>query len=313
MTRASGNSPTFARIYFIAAIIAIVVFRLSPTVALLMGIACGIFFVNPYPSSSRTWTKILLQGSIIGLGFGMDFRAVMEAGRDGFVFTLVTITLAIGVGYVLGRMLNVERVISYLVSVGTAICGGSAIAAVSQVMNAGEKEISVSIGIVFILNAVALLLFPVIGEMAGLSQYEFGLWAAIAIHDTSSVVGAASHYGNEALMTATTIKLSRALWIIPVALLTSLVFGKQSKAKLFPWFIFFFLVASLVNTYVRLPGSATTWILIAAKTGFSATLFLIGSGISVEKIRSVGLRPLLQGIILWVLIVIASLLLIMHN
>jgi uncharacterized integral membrane protein (TIGR00698 family) len=304
------NSELFSRLYFFSALFCIIVFSLTPTFALSLGLLAGLTFGNPYAVKSKPATKYLLQLSIIGLGFGMNFTSVMAAGKDGFVFTLVTISLAVGLGFLLGKILLVERAISYLISIGTAICGGSAIVAVSQVMDADEKEISVSIVIVFILNALALFIFPVIGHMFDLSELQFGIWAAIAIHDTSSVVGATSHYGNEALLTATTIKLARALWIIPVALLTSIVFKKKSNASSFPWFVLFFIVASLINTYFFIPDSVSATIVSVSKTGFSLTLFLIGTGLSASKMRSVGFRPLLQGVLLWIIISISMLVLV---
>ncbi|MBL0103247.1 MAG: putative sulfate exporter family transporter [Bacteroidetes bacterium] len=297
---------------FFAFLTLIIVFNLAPSYALMMGLLIGIITGNPFAKQTKSVTKYLLQGAVVGLGFGMNFTAVVAAGKDGFVFTLLTISAAIGLGYVLGRVLKVERTISYLISVGTAICGGSAIAAVSQVLDADEKDISVSIGTVFILNAIALFIFPPIGHYFGMNQQQFGIWAAIAIHDTSSVVGASAHYGNEALMTATTVKLARALWIIPMALLTAVVFKKKSSASSFPWFILFFVFASLVNTYLHLPAEVGHAILFVSKLAFSVTLFFIGTGISMKNIRAVGARPLLQGVILWVVILVSSLMLMIN-
>jgi uncharacterized integral membrane protein (TIGR00698 family) len=307
------KSAISARILFFACLLSILFFFISPSFALAMGIFIGMLFSNPFPKESKPVTKYLLQGAIIGLGFGMNFTKVIEAGREGFVFTLMTIGAAIGLGYLLGRWLKVERSISYLISVGTAICGGSAIAAVSQVIKADDKVISVSIGTVFILNAVALFIFPPIGEFFGMTQQQFGIWAAIAIHDTSSVVGAASQYGNESLMTATTVKLARALWIIPLALVTSVVFKKQSSASSFPWFILFFILASLLNTYFKIPEEISSIILKASKVAFSVTLFLIGAGISIDTIKKVGARPLIQGVLLWLVILLASLYVILNK
>ena len=301
-----------AKPVFWVALAIIIVFFLSASYALMLGLLIGIVFGNPFAKQSKSVTKYLLQGAIVGLGFGMNFTKVVEAGKDGFVFTVLTISAAMGFGFLLGRILKVERIISYLISVGTAICGGSAIAAVSQVVQADEKDISVSIGTVFILNAIALFIFPPIGTYFGLTQQQFGVWAAIAIHDTSSVVGAASHYGNEALMVATTVKLARALWIVPLALLTSFVFKKQSSAASLPWFILFFIVASLINTYTQIPPSVSEVIVKISKTAFSVTLFLIGAGISMKTIKKVGIRPLLQGVILWLFILISSLFFILH-
>ncbi len=298
------------KIFLLISIFLIIIFQLQPTIALLMGMVVVFVFGNPYPKTTKTIIKYLLQASIIGLGFGMNFTKVVEAGRDGFVFTLLTIGFSIGLGFIIGRLLKVDRIISYLISVGTAICGGSAIAAISQVVDADENDVSVSIGTVFILNAAALFIFPIIGRAFNLSQEQFGIWAAIAIHDTSSVVGAAANYGNEALMIATTIKLARALWIIPLALITSIIFKKQSSASYFPWFILFFIFASIINTYLSLPETFTQNILTLSKIGFSVTLFLIGLGISPAKLKIVGLRPLLQGIILWLTILICSLIIV---
>lgn len=290
----------------------IILFQLSPTTSLLIGMVVVMVFGNPFPKATKAILKYLLQVSIIGLGFGMNFTKVVEAGRDGFVFTLLTIGIAIGLGFILGRLLKVDRIISYLISVGTAICGGSAIAAISHVIDADENDVSVSIGTVFILNAIALFIFPVIGHVLNLSQEQFGIWAAIAIHDTSSVVGASAHYGNEALMIATTIKLARALWIIPLALITSVIFKKQSAASAFPWFILFFILASLINTNFPLPALFAENILIISKTGFSLTLFFIGLGISPAKLKIVGFRPFLQGVILWLIILICSLMIVIR-
>jgi len=307
------RSKVAARTVFFTLLFCIVFFFLSASFALALGLVVGIVFFNPFPDKSKVVTKYLLQGAIIGLGFGMNFTKVVEAGREGFVFTLMTIGAAMGLGYLLGRWLKVEKGISYLISVGTAICGGSAIAAVSQVIKADDKEISVSIGTVFILNAVALFIFPPIGNWFGMSQEQFGVWAAIAIHDTSSVVGAASQYGNESLMIATTVKLARALWIIPLALITSVVFKKQSSASSFPWFILFFILASLFNTYIEIPEILSTGILKISKLAFSVTLFLIGAGISLKTIKKVGARPLIQGVVLWLVILLASLAVILNK
>ncbi len=300
------------KIFLVISVLLIILFQLSPTTALLTGVFVVMIFGNPFPKATKTLLKYLLQVSIIGLGFGMNITKVVEAGKDGFVFTLLTIGTAIGLGFILGRLLKVDRIISYLISVGTAICGGSAIAAISQVVDADENDVSVSIGTVFILNAVALFIFPVIGGAFNLSQEQFGIWAAIAIHDTSSVVGASANYGTEALMIATTIKLARALWIIPLALITAVIFKKQTSASSFPWFILFFVLASLINTYFFIPTALTENILIFSKTGFSVTLFLIGLGISPAKLKTVGFRPFFLAVILWMIILICSLMIVIR-
>lgn len=300
------------KLFFIIAGLIIIIFQISPSFSLIIGICWAMFLGSPFPKTMKTLIKYLLQVSIIGLGFGMNFIKVVEAGREGFVFTLLTIGSAIALGFIIGRLLKVERIISYLISVGTAICGGSAIAAISQVIEADENDVSVSIGTVFILNAVALFIFPVIGHYFDMSEEQFGTWAAIAIHDTSSVVGAASVFGNESLFVATTIKLARALWIIPLALITSIIFRKQSRASAFPWFILLFVVASLINTYFSIPAAVTEDIMSVAKTGFSLTLFMIGLSITPSKLWTVGYKPLLQGIILWLAIMVFSLLIVLN-
>jgi len=297
-----------SKVLFFVFLAGILFFSLSPSIALTLGLFIGLLFTNPFSKSTKVITKYLLQLSVVGLGFGMHFDQVMAAGRDGFVYTMLTISAAMGVGFLLGNFLKVDRIISYLISCGTAICGGSAIAAVSQVVDADEKEISVSIGTIFILNAIALFIFPPIGEYLHLTQQQFGIWAAIAIHDTSSVVGAAARYGDDALQIATTVKLARALWIVPLAILTSLVFKKQSSAKSFPYFILFFIVASLINSYTTfIPAETAHHILKLSKIGFSVTLYLIGMGISVKALKAVGARPLLQGVLLWIFIILTSL------
>ena len=301
-----NNQPT-AKFLFFAFPVMVILFSWSVSVALVLGLLIGLLFMNPYPRQTKLITKYLLQVSIIGLGFGMNFTTVMEVGRDGFVFTLLTISFAMGIGYLLGILFKVDRVISHLIACGTAICGGSAIAAVSQALNAEDNEISVSIGTVFILNAIALFIFPPIGHFFELTQEQFGIWSAIAIHDTSSVVGAASKYGNEALMVATTVKLARALWIIPLVILTSFIFKNKNSPWNFPWFIILFVAASIVNSYMQLPVGLTTEIVNISKIGFCITLFLIGTGISIASLKKVGARPMLQGITLWVFIIAGSL------
>ena len=307
------NKILIAKTLFIAAVACIILFSFSAGTSLAIGLFIGLTFTNPFSGETKIITKYLLQVSVIGLGFGMNFTSIIQAGKDGFVFTLLTISAAIGGGYLLGRFLKVRQIISYLIICGTAICGGSAIAAISQVVKADEKEISISIGIIFILNAVALFIFPPIGAYFHLTQKQFGIWSAIAIHDTSSVVGAAARYGNEALQIATTVKLARALWIVPLALLSSFLFKKESSASAFPYFILLFVLASMVNSYTSfISKDVSNFILKASKMGFSITLFLIGAGISVNAIRKVGARPLLQGILLWIFILVVSLALIMH-
>ena len=278
----------------------------SPPVALAAGLAFGLLFAHPYSDASRRFSKFLLQASVVGLGFGMNLHEVVRAGRGGFVYTVLGISFAMLAGMGLGALLGVRRIPAFLISTGTAICGGSAIAAVGPITHASDEEMAISLGTVFVLNSVALLIFPAIGASLKLTQSQFGLWAALAIHDTSSVVGAAAKYGTGALAVATTVKLARALWIVPLALGTAV--ARHAKAKIpWPWFIALFCLAAVCNTY--LPGGAHEygWLVKVAKIGLTATLFLIGSGISVATVKQVGHRPLLLGILLWVLVSVGSL------
>ncbi len=288
----------------------------SPPVALVGGVAFGFTVVHPYRKESSSLAKLLLQISVILLGFGMNLHQVIHAGKSGFFYTAISICSAVVLGLLLGRFLKVGGKASYLITLGTAICGGSAIAAIAPITDANEEEISVSMGTVFLLNSVALLLFPVIGWWLHLSQNQFGLWAALAIHDTSSVVGAAAKYGPQALAIGTTVKLARALWIVPVSLLTAAYMSHQRKgnggaarkAKVkVPWFIFLFVGASVLSTY--LPRFMGTYLDLnrLGKAGLTATLFLIGTSLSRSTLRTVGTKPLLQGVILWIVVGTASL------
>lgn len=245
----------------------------------------------------------------MGLGFGMNLDEVLRAGRSGFLYTAATISFALILGLLAGRLLRVNHTASILISVGTAICGGSAIAAVAPIVEASDEEIAISLGTVFILNSVALFVFPPLGWALHLTQQQFGLWAALAIHDTSSVVGATARYGPVALVVGTTVKLTRALWIVPVAIGAAIL--KRSKTRIqWPWFILLFCLAAVVNTY--LPALSNFWHMLSnlGKLGLTATLYLIGTGISRATLRQVGWPPLLQGIILWILVGVTSLCLI---
>jgi uncharacterized integral membrane protein (TIGR00698 family) len=281
----------------------------SPPIALALGLAFGLFVTNPFAKRTKSFSKTLLQASVVGLGFGMNLHEVVRAGRSGFVYTALGIAATMAAGIALGRLLKVESVSALLISVGTAICGGSAIAAIGPVAGAKDEEMSVSLGTVFILNSVALLIFPFIGHSFDLNQPQFGLWAALAIHDTSSVVGAAAKYGAGALAVGTTVKLARALWIVPLTIGTALVKRREAKIQ-WPWFILFFCVAAMIRTYV--PAGVEVYDLIrdAARIGLTVTLFLIGAGISKTTLKTVGARPLLQGVVLWVIVGALSLILI---
>jgi uncharacterized integral membrane protein (TIGR00698 family) len=301
-----ASSRMLPRVVFLLCLLVSASGLVSPPVALVMGLLFGLALPHPYGNEARRFSKFLLQASVVGLGFGMNLHQVMRAGRSGFVYTALGISFVLLAGMGLGALLNVQRVPAFLISTGTAICGGSAIAAVGPITQASDEEMAISLGTVFVLNSVALLIFPSIGTALKLTQSQFGLWAALAIHDTSSVVGAAAKYGAEALAIATTVKLARALWIVPLSLATAVIRGAKAKIQ-WPWFIGLFCLAAVCNTYV--PGGAHVYGIAVkvAKVGLTATLFLIGSGISVGTIKEVGHRPLLQGILLWLLVSVGSL------
>jgi len=279
---------------------------------LLLGLVIAQSTGHPYLHLNHKATQILLQASVVGLGFGMNLHAALQAGKQGILFTIVSISGTLLAGYFLGKWLKTDKKTSFLISAGTAICGGSAIAAISPVIKAEEKQISVALGCVFILNSVALFIFPMIGHNLNLSQTQFGLWCAIAIHDTSSVVGAAGKYGPHALEVATTVKLARALWIVPVTFISSFIFKNRAGKTNIPYFIGLFIIALIANTYVPVVKLAGPYLVVIAKAGLTLTLFLIGAGLSRKVISSVGLKPLLQGVVLWMAISASALYAVMH-
>ncbi|MGA8540092.1 MAG: putative sulfate exporter family transporter [Terriglobales bacterium] len=299
-------------IFFIGLVVAASGFISTP-LALLAGLIYGLAFPHPYHLAARKLSAFLLQASIVALGFGMNLHEIVRAGRTGFLYTALSISFAMLLGLGIGRLFKVQRIPSLLISTGTAICGGSAIAAIGPVVNAGEEEMAVSLGTVFVLNSIALFLFPAIGYVLHLTQSQFGLWSALAIHDTSSVVGATAKYGARALTIGTTIKLARALWIVPLAFAVAIL--KRSKTRIkWPWFILLFCLAAVAGTYLpaHLPWSGPLYPKLSAlgKTGLTATLYLIGTGISKSTLKEVGVRPLLQGLLLWAIVAISSLALI---
>ncbi len=301
------RSITTREVIFLLAVVFSLSPLISPPIALVMGLVIAQFIGHPYLHLNHKATHIMLQVSVVGLGFGMNVTSAMKAGKEGILFTIVSIIGTLVIGFFMGKFLNIEKKTSYLISAGTAICGGSAIAAISPVIKAEEKQISVALGTIFILNSIALFLFPVIGHAMNLSQTQFGLWCAIAIHDTSSVVGAASKYGAHALEVATTVKLARALWIIPVAFLSTFIFkNKGSKIKI-PYFIGLFVLAMILNTYVPFVHQYSHYLTGFAKAGLTLTLFLIGCGLSRKVLQAVGFKPLIQGVVLWVIISVAAL------
>ncbi|EHQ41217.1 Uncharacterized protein family UPF0324 [Myroides odoratus DSM 2801] len=307
MTVQNSNTALGSKIIFMGLAILSLFPFISSATALVLGIIYAQIFENPYAKQTKKATGLLLKVAVVGLGFGMNVYSALAAGKDGFVLTIFSIFLTLTLGFGIGKLLKIDKKISYLISSGTAICGGSAIAAVSPVIDADEKQISVALGIVFILNSVALIIFPPIGHALGLSQVDFGLWSAIAIHDTSSVVGAAAKYGDEALEVATTVKLARALWVIPVAFLSTMLFkNKGSKVKI-PYFIGLFVLAMLANSYIPFIQPLGPYIVEISKAALTLTLFLIGTSLSFRTVKNVGAKPFIEGVLLWIFISVSSL------
>lgn len=295
------------------AVIVLCLFSLiSPPIALLLGVLIVNVFGNPFLEFNHKAITFLLQFSVVGLGFGMNASSAISAGKEGFLLTVLSIFSTLIFGTLLGKWLKTDKKTSHLISCGTAICGGSAIAAISPTIKSNENQTSIALGVVFILNSVSLFVFPFIGHQLDLSQKDFGLWCAIAIHDTSSVVGAANKYGTEALQIATTVKLARALWIIPISILTAIIFkNKNSKIKI-PYFIGLFVLAMLLNSYVPQIAIFAPNITSIAKIGLTITLFLIGATLNSNALKSVGVKPLLQGVFLWIFIAGLALLSILY-
>lgn len=289
-------------------LIAVVSFAvpLSSALALVLGLVIAVTVGNPYISKTRKLTSNLLSLAVIGLGAGMDLNVVGRVGLQGVGYTVLGISLTLIIGYFLGKILRTERDTSLLISAGTAICGGSAIAAVSSSIKAKPHEISVSLGVVFLLNALALIVFPFVGHHFNLTEGQFGLWSALAIHDTSSVVGSTLQYGPHALEVGTTVKLARALWIVPVTLFFGyLVSRKQQSAAgktKFPWFILGFLLAAALVTWIPQLQAPGKFVNELAKRLLVVTLFLIGANLTRDTLRSVGVRPLIQGVLLWIIV-----------
>ena len=280
---------------------------LSSSAALVCGVALGALVGNPLHSRTQSLTSPLLALSVMGLGAGMDLRVVGRVGLHGIGYTAVGITIALSAGLLLGRVLRTERDTSVLLSAGTAICGGSAIAALAPVLRAEQRQVSVALGVVFLLNSVALVVFPPIGHVLHLSQLQFGLWSALAIHDTSSVVGATLQYGRQALEVGTTVKLTRALWIVPLTVAMGAAVARGARERSGqrpkrPWFILGFLAAAALATYVPGLHSAAGAVSEGARRTLVATLFLIGANLTRDTLRTVGFKPLVQGVTLWAVV-----------
>ena len=302
---------------------------ITAPIALFIGLVFAFIFGIPCPKFNKKLSKYLLQASVVGLGFGMNLEKSLQSGAEGMIFTIASVILVMVCGVLLGKVMRINDKTSYLISSGTAICGGSAIAAVGPVIKADQNEMAVSLGVIFILNAIALFIFPPMGHYLGLTQHQFGTWAAIAIHDTSSVVGAGAAYdqmyfpgSTEACDLATLIKCTRALWIIPLAFFTMLYFRKsnnggpqEEKSKVnIPWFIFLFVLAMIFNTYVGSESLRPVYNVLVdvAKQCLIAVLFAIGAGLSIKVVKQVGFRPLVQAIALWIIIGVGSLLAILY-
>ena len=286
---------------------------ISAPIALLCGLVYAFVFENPFPKFNKKCSKYLLQVAVVCLGFNMNLQESLKSGTDGMMFTVVSVVGVMAMGVLFGYWLHLNRKTSYLISSGTAICGGSAIAAVGPVLKADTDEMAVSLGVIFILNSIALFVFPPLGHMLDMTQTQFGTWAAIAIHDTSSVVGAGEVYGEVALQTATLIKLTRALWIIPLAFATMFIFRDKTGKVSIPWFIFIFVLAMIVNTYVPLPEAFTATMVWIAKRGMVVTLFMIGASLTIKMIKSVGIKPLMLAVALWVIISVSSLFVVLRT
>ncbi|MBD5420711.1 MAG: putative sulfate exporter family transporter [Bacteroides sp.] len=317
-------------LYWVLLILMFVPFQLilgksiiSAPVALFLGLVFAFIFGIPYPKFNKKLSKYLLQASVVGLGFGMNLEKSLQSGAEGMIFTVASVIIVMVAGVFLGRVMRINDKTSYLISSGTAICGGSAIAAVGPVLKADQNEMAVSLGVIFILNAIALFIFPPMGHALGMTQHQFGTWAAIAIHDTSSVVGAGAAFdqmyfpgSNAACDLATLIKCTRALWIIPLAFFTMWFFRKDNRREeggnskvSIPWFIFLFVAAMIFNTYVGTDTFRPVYdgLVTAAKQCLIAVLFAIGAGLSVKVIKQVGVKPLVQAVLLWVIIGAGSL------
>ena len=303
---------TVQQLIFVVLLLFCTTVVVTSPIALLLGLVVANLFGHPFLKLNHKATNYLLQFSVVGLGFGMNVHSAISAGKEGFLFTVFSILTTLVLGTFLGKWFKTEKKTSHLISCGTAICGGSAIAAIAPVIKSNERQTSIALGVIFILNSVALFIFPAVGHWLDLTQKEFGLWCAIAIHDTSSVVGAATKCGPEALQVATTVKLARALWIIPVAMITSFILKNKSEKIKIPYFIGLFILAMIINTYLPEMELIGRQLVSVAKIGLTVTLFLIGAGLNRTVLQSVGLKPLAQGVLLWTFIAVITLLLIIY-
>jgi uncharacterized integral membrane protein (TIGR00698 family) len=298
-------------LFFLIIIIALLGSINSPT-ALLVGFAFALIFKNPFKTNTYKAIHLFLKISVVGLGFGMFIKETLATSKQAFSLTVFSIVLTVSLGLLLTKLFKIDKKLGHLITSGTSICGGSAIAAISPVIKANSKSISIALGIVFLLNSIALFAFPTIGHLLHLSQEQFGMWCAIAIHDTSSVVGAAMSYGDEALKIATTVKLSRTLWIIPLSILSMFIFKTKGEKIKIPFFILLFILAVFINSYHIIPKLITSEVVFYSKRLLIVTLFLVGSTISIKDLKSTGIKPVLLALSLWIFISIFSLIYITH-
>ena len=306
------KSITTRELIFLLALVFCISPVISPPLALLLGLIIAQFVGHPYLHLNHKVSHILLQTSVVLLGFRVNINTALKTGRESILITIITILCTLLIGYLVGRLFKTNNKTSFLIAAGTAICGGSAIAAISPVIKAKEKQISIALATTFILNAIALVLFPLVGSYLHLSQARFGLWCAIAIHDTSSVIGAAGKYGTQALEIAATVKLTRALWIVPLAFISTFIFKNKGTGIKIPWFIGLFIVAMCLNSFFPAIQHYSSYILKISGSVLTVTLFLIGCGLSGRSVRSVGIKPVLQGLILWVIVALGTLLAILY-
>lgn len=299
---------TSSKVIFIIILLLCLLGVLNSPLALLTGFIFTILFGNPFLKQSQKGIQYLLKIAVVGLGFGMSLIETLETSLEGLSLTTLSIFLTVALGLLVGKYMQLDKKLSHLITSGTTICGGSAIAAVSPIIKAEPKTISIALGIVFFLNSVALFIFPGLGHYFNLSQSDFGLWCAVAIHDTSSVVGAALQYGEEALLIATTVKLSRTLWIIPLSIFSMFLFKNKTDKIKIPWFILGFIVAILINSYDLIPNNWSTNIVFVSKRLLILTLFLVGTTLSIKQLKETGLKPFLFAVVLWVFISSLSLL-----
>ena len=297
---------------FVLCIILCLTGYISSPVAMIMGFFFTLTLGKVFEDLIHKGIQYLLKIAVVGLGFGMFFIETLKTGKESLVITILSITTTLILGWILTKVLKIDLKLGYLISSGTSICGGSAIAAVAPVIQAKPKQISVALGVVFLLNSIALFVFPAIGHYLDLTQKEFGLWAAIAIHDTSSVVGSALTYGEEALRIATTVKLARTLWIIPISILSMFLFKTKDGRIKIPWFILFFIIAILMNSYLAIPDVITNSIVTISKRLLIVTLFMVGATLSVNDIKQTGFKPFILGSMLWIFISVASLIFILN-